>query len=128
VIALAVAGPGPIPAEPGEGRLQFTLAALRAHQERQRVVEAAAGDPWSDSGFVFTSVFGTAPDPANISRAFNALLLEAALPHMRLHRHAAATLMLSDDVDIRTVLEILGHSQVGHHAEHLRACAPAPAG
>jgi integrase len=88
----------------------FAVAALRAHQGRQRVREAAAGDAWSHSGFVFTSDFGTALDPANIRRAFNGLLVEAALPHMRLHdlRHAAATLMLSGGVDVRTVMEVMG--------------------
>ncbi len=93
----------------------FAVAALGAHQGRQRVLEAAAGDAWSHSGFVFTSAFGTALDPANVRRALNALLVQAALPHMRLHdlRHAAATLMLSGGVDVRTVMEVLGHSQVG---------------
>ena len=63
---------------------------------------------------MFTSPIGTAFDPRNATREFHALLEAAKLPSIRFHdlRHTAATLLLAQGVDPRTIMETLGHSQI----------------
>ncbi|MGH2436249.1 MAG: tyrosine-type recombinase/integrase [bacterium] len=69
---------------------------------------------WQDSGFIFTTPVGTPLDPRNVSRDFHALLSQADVPRVRFHdlRHTAATLLLAQGVDPRTIRETLGHSQI----------------
>lgn len=90
------------------------VSALRSHRTRQLEDRMAAGIEWTDSGLVFTSPIGTALDPRNVTREFRGLLESASLPAIRFHdlRHTAATLLLAQGVDPRTIMETLGHSQI----------------
>lgn len=67
-----------------------------------------------ESGLVFTSTVGTPLDERNVRREFKKWLKAADLPPMRLHdlRHTTATLLLSQGVHPRVVMETLGHSQI----------------
>ncbi len=93
-------------------------AALRRHRKRQLEARLAAGARWGNSGLVFTSPIGR-ERPA---KAFKALLRTAGLPDIRHHdlRHSAATLLLTQGVAPRTIMETLGHSQIQPDDEHLR--------
>ncbi len=90
------------------------VTALRAHRTRQLEERLAAGGAWEDSGLVFTTPLGTAMDPRAATRDYQALLVLAELPSVRFHdlRHTAATLLLAQKVDPRTIMETLGHSQI----------------
>jgi integrase len=92
----------------------MVVRALKSHRTRQLEERLAAGGAWEDSGLVFTSPFGTPLDPRNITREFHAMLIAAHLPSIRFHdlRHTAATLLLAQGVDPRTIMETLGHSQI----------------
>jgi integrase len=91
-----------------------TVAALRAHRDRQRAEAASFGPGHHASGYVFTNLNGDPMAPDRLTRTFKALATEAGLPPVRLHdlRHGAATLALAAGVDLRVVQEMLGHSSI----------------
>jgi integrase len=105
------------------------VTALKAHRTRQLEDRMAAGGEWEESGLVFTSPVGTPLDGRNVYREFRELLTAAELPAVRFHdlRHAAATLLLSQGVDARTIMETLGQLAEQPHTEHVRARAASAA-
>ncbi len=74
-----------------------------------------AGSLWRENGLVFASETG---EPLNrrylTSRRFKALLKRAGLPEIRVHdlRHTCATLLLSKNVNLKIVSEMLGHASI----------------
>jgi integrase len=90
------------------------IAALKSHHARQRAEWLAAGCVWPESIFVFCTPVGTLVDPRNATRDFHAMRHEAELEKTRFHdlRHTAGTLLLAMGVDPRTIMQILGHSQI----------------
>lgn len=90
------------------------VEALRAHRIAQATERLAAGMTWVDSGLVFTGPAGKPIDPRADHHAWQQLLRDAGVPPARLHdaRHTAATLLLTQGVAARVVMELLGHSQI----------------
>jgi len=90
--------------------------ALRAHRLRQVEERLRAGARWRSDprDLVFVSTIGTPLDGIVVTRRFQAVLRAAGLPHQRFHdlRHACASLLLSQGVAARVVMEQLGHSQI----------------
>jgi integrase len=84
--------------------------ALQRHKERQ----AAIGIQHPE-GLVFTSYRGNPVNPMSLHRSFKGSLKAAGLPDMHIHdlRHAAATLLLGEGVNIKIVSEMLGHANIG---------------
>jgi integrase len=93
---------------------ETVLSALRTHRSRQLEERLLLGSHWQETGLVFTSTIGTPLEPRNVVRKFHALLKKAGLPHSRFHdlRHSCASLLLAQGVPARTVMDILGHSQI----------------
>ncbi len=90
------------------------MSGLAEHRRRQEEERRLAGTRWKDSQFVFTTAIGTPLEPRNLERAFTEILSIAGLPHIRIHdlRHTAATLLLTQGVHPRVVMDLLGHSQI----------------
>ena len=93
---------------------RIVTAALRKHRTRQLQERLVAGRRWNDYGLVFTTEAGAPLDGCNVNRTFKAVLRRAGLPAIRYHdlRHTAATLLLAQGIDPRTIMETLGHSQI----------------
>jgi integrase len=116
-----VRGQGLVYEEPKADRSRRTLAlpaplveALRAHRTAQLEERLAASAEWADLDLVFAQPNGKAIERKSDWRAWKVLLQEAGVRDVRLHdgRHTAATLLLSEGVHPRVVMEVLGHAQM----------------
>jgi integrase len=89
--------------------------ALADHRQAQILERLSVGPEWTDSGHVFTTPTGAPLDPSTLRKAFKRLLVAAELPPVRFHdlRHSAASLLLAQGVPMRSIMETLGHSQIG---------------
>lgn len=87
---------------------------LRRHQRAQEAERAAAGARWRGLGYVFTTQDGNHLEPRYVNTLFDALQDKAEVRRIRFHdlRHTCASLLLAQDVAPRTVMEVLGHSQM----------------
>lgn len=96
-----------------------TRDALKAHRTRQLEERLLAGSRWADSGLVFTTAIGTPIDSRNLTRVFQAHLARLGLPRQRFHdaRHACASLLLELGEPLRSIMEVLGHSQISLTAD-----------
>lgn len=91
-----------------------TSDALHRQLGQVNLARQAAGDRWQEWDLVFPSRIGTPLNPSNVTHQFQALLAEAGLPRQRFHdlRHCAASLLLSEGADIKSIQDFLGHSQI----------------
>jgi integrase len=88
---------------------------LRAHRAVVNRRRLAAGSHWdSTHDLVFAASTGGLIDPARDHTEWKALLQRAGVREVRLHdaRHTAATLLLLQNVDIRTVMSIMGWTEM----------------
>lgn len=90
------------------------VEALKLRRKHQDADRGAAGEFWEEWGLVFTTKVGTPFSPRNDYRGFRQILDGAGLRQVRLHdlRHTAASLMLTQGVPARVVMQTLGHSQI----------------
>ncbi|WP_242891142.1 tyrosine-type recombinase/integrase [Actinomadura litoris] len=103
--------------EAGEATISLdsaTIKEMRAHKARQNAERLAAGDRWTETGFVFTTPTGQPVKPNNVTEQFEQLSMEAGLPPIRLHdlRHGAATFLLAAGYDMKVVQETLRLSSI----------------
>ena len=91
-----------------------SVSALLEHRAIQDQERRLAGSRWKEADYVFTTGIGTPMEPRNLERAYRQILALAGLHHIRIHdlRHTAATLLLTQGVHPRVVMELLGHSQI----------------
>jgi integrase len=113
------------------GRRTLTIPAmltaeLRAHRKTQ-TAERLASEIWQqgpNGGWVFASETGGPSDPRADNRDFKKLCEMAKIPPRRLHdlRHSAAT-SFESDLDLKTVGQLLGHSQLAHTGRYIHVLA-----
>lgn len=105
----------------------FAIVALRDQRRAQAEVRLAAGLLWLDNDLVFAGLMGGPIPPGSVTRRFQALLAGAGVGRLRFHdlRHAAATVMLAQGVELRVISETLGHSSLGMTADVYAGVVPA---
>ncbi|MFC3964052.1 tyrosine-type recombinase/integrase [Nocardia jiangsuensis] len=86
---------------------------LTKHRSDQRA-ELLSWGVGKGSGYMFTTPTGETLDPHSVSKEFKRQVAAADLPPIRFHdlRHTAASLMLASGSDMKTVSEVLGHSDI----------------
>jgi len=98
---------------------------LKAHLEYQQA-------HFPNNEYVFASTKGTPINCCNLLKQFKGLLTKAGLREMRFHdlRHSCATFLITNGVHPRTIMAILGHSQIsttmniyGHVLEETQVAA-----
>lgn len=94
------------------------IAILREHRQQQLRERLAAGG-WARPDVVFTTELGTYLEPRNVSRAFTQLCQAAGVRPLRLHdlRHSAASFLLLQGVDLKTVQTMLRHTRLATTAD-----------
>lgn len=114
-------GRGPELAEPKTKRSRRTIllgatvvATFKARRTQQLQERLWAGSRWQEGDFVFSTTVGTPMVAGDVTARFQRLLHAADLPRMRFHdlRHGAASLLLSQGVHPRVVMQMLGHSTI----------------
>src|SRR5262249_15404037 len=92
---------------------EFLVTALRDHWKAQ-AEERLAAVAWVDPGLVFTTQVGTALEPRNVNRSWEALWSRAGVRRVRLHdlRHSAATFMYAAGADLKLIQTTLRHSRL----------------
>jgi len=90
------------------------LPAFKSHRLAQRKERMAYRGQWPGHDAVFTTEDGRLLDPRDDYDEWVSILAGAGVPHSKLHimRHTAATMLLAQGVDIRTVQKILGHRDI----------------
>jgi integrase len=93
------------------GLSRLAIHALREHRARQSQEKAKLGPAWDDAlELVFPNAIGGIMIPDNLTkRSFKQFLDKAGLPNIRFHdlRHTAATLLLSQKVNVKVVSEMI---------------------
>lgn len=86
---------------------------LRAHKAAQAAERLRAADFWTDEGWVFATELGAPIDPRRDWAEWKQVLAEAGVRDARVHdaRHTAATLLLANGVDTRTLMDLLGWTE-----------------
>lgn len=95
--------------------LPDSLVAMLDYQHKQQAAERLkAGTAWVERDLIFPNAIGEPHDPDYISRHFVALVERAGLPRKRLHdlRHSLASFLKRSGADMRTIMEIMGHTQM----------------
>ncbi|NLI22307.1 MAG: tyrosine-type recombinase/integrase [Clostridiales bacterium] len=102
---------------PTNTKLRALLDVQRREQRLDRVRAGSAwqgGEPGKGEQYVFATVTGEPADRNNIARSLRAYLKRAGLKSRGVHalRHTFATMWVQSGNDLRTLSEILGHTNV----------------
>ena len=80
----------------------------------QNIEKQKAGRSWNEHNFVFTDLKGNMMSIYSPTRIFSQVQKKYGLRHLKFHglRHTCASLLIAQGIDIETVKDILGHSDI----------------
>lgn len=96
-----------------------TMHLLRKHKTEQQKYRLSLGTYWKGAGHIFTQADGKQMDISTPNKVFQKVIKiyndthTDKLPEITLHglRHTSATLLIAQNIDIKTVSHRLGHSE-----------------
>ncbi len=92
------------------------VAALKEHRKRQLEERMRLAGRWKEQNLVFPSATGALFNPSNLrNRSFKRVKARSGVREdLRFHdlRHTCATLLLSRNVNVKVVSEMLGHASI----------------
>ena len=92
----------------------FCVAAIEKHVIRRVEMREFAGARWRETGYLFCSTIGTPLIERNVLRDLRKVMRLAGLWQRRMHdlRHSWVTLLGAHGVPLRTIADIVGHSDI----------------
>ena len=90
------------------------FANLIQHRSRQTFEKLRAGRGYGDNGYVFANEIGCPIEPSYLRDVYERILKTAGVPHYKFHtiRHTFATRAIENNMPVKVVSQILGHSSV----------------
>ena len=85
---------------------------LKDIKEKQDIQKKKVGDSYIDNDYIFCNEIGALIDDSNLSRSFSRFLKRIGVTYKNIHclRHTYATKQFENDIPLKTVSELLGHS------------------
>ena len=89
-----------------------TMNLLRKYRAYQAEKRLAYGDQWKQSDYVFTTAGGGPMHSTSLNTFLRKFSKRHNLPYLNPHcfRHTAASILISEGVDVVTVSKMLGHA------------------
>jgi integrase len=92
---------------------------LEEQKLKQNKEKAKAGNSYIDEKFIFATGNGKPVRAKNLFNSYKSLLIKAGIEHKKFHalRHTFATKLFEKDIPLKTVSELLGHSDISITAD-----------
>ncbi len=87
--------------------------------EKQEIQKLKAGNSYIDNDLIFCNEIGQLIDDSNLTRSFSRFLRRIGVEYKHIHclRHTYATKQFENDIPLKTISKLLGHSTINMTAD-----------